>query len=200
MEDVLYFSASTGSHVSIIDYVGLLEGVDPNNQAISLSEAVRAAKIHATNTGRLYVILVQLDTESGKVRYSRAMVEHCDVLITWSYVDSEVRALHNLPIAVEKARDGELFEFDLPEDFATMSAGSRAVVNRTKRGGDRSSLSDEDASPFRSKKKSDDDEPSPKKKSSDKPKSKFAKTGDKKWSGKKESRGFKEIEIGSSIL
>lgn len=202
MEDVLYFSASTGSHVSIIDYVGLLEGVDPNNQAISLSEAVRAAKIHATNTGRLYVILVQLDTESGKVRYSRAMVEHCDVLITWSYVDSEVRALHNLPIAVEKARDGELFEFDLPEDFATMSAGSRAVVNRTKRGGDRSSLSDGDASPFRSKKKSDDDEePSKKKKPSDKPKSKFAKTGDKKWSGKKkESRGFKEIEIGSSIL
>lgn len=56
--------------------MGLLEGVDPNNQAISLSEAVRAAKIHATNTGRLYVILVQLDTESGKVRYSRAMVEH----------------------------------------------------------------------------------------------------------------------------
>lgn len=83
-----------------------------------------------------------------------------------------------------------------------MQQGIRFIYNysnRTKRGGDRSSLSDEDASPFRSKKKSDDDEePSKKRNPPINPKSKFAKTGDKVvWQEEVEAQ---EIEIGSSIL
>lgn len=134
MDDVLYMTAANNDQVTIIDYVGLLEDIDTNNQAATLSEAVRKAKVHATQNKRLYIILVQLDSESGKVRYSRGMNEHADVLITWSYVDAEVRATHELPMEVEKARDGELFGFLVAEDFATMSAGSRAAKAQAKRG------------------------------------------------------------------
>lgn len=133
MDDVLHLADATGSHVSIIDYLGLLNDISMENQAAALSEAVRKAKIHANNTGRLYILLVQLDSDTGKIRYSRGMQEHCDVALTWSYVDPEVRALHSLPITVAKARDGELFDFEVPEEFAYMSTGRRAILARNKR-------------------------------------------------------------------
>ena len=149
MDDVLHLADATGSHVSIIDYLGLLNDISTDNQAAALSEAVRKAKIHANNTGRLYILLVQLDSDTGKIRYSRGMQEHCDVALTWSYVDPEVRALHSLPITVAKARDGELFDFEVPEEFAYMSTGRRALLARNKR--DRSSRDDLSRKPPESK-------------------------------------------------
>lgn len=134
MDDVLHLADATGAQVSIIDYVGLLNDISTDNQAANLSEAVRKAKIHANNTGRLYILLVQLDSDSGKIRYSRGMQEHCDVALTWSYVDMEVRALKALPITVAKARDGELFEFEVPEEYGVMAIGRRALLHRQRVG------------------------------------------------------------------
>lgn len=130
MDEILAIAAATGSDVNIIDYIGLLSDIPTDAQAAALSDAVRKAKVHANATGKLYIILVQLDSDSGKVRYSRGMVEHADVLLTWSYVEEEIRAMHELPIQVAKARDGELFGFTYPEDFATMRTGSRAIASR----------------------------------------------------------------------
>lgn len=148
-DDVMYLASSTGAHISIVDYVGLLNGIDAGNQAACLSEVVRKFKVHASITGKLYILLVQLDSESGKVRYSRAMVEHSDVLITWAYVDAEVRALKSLPLNVEKARDGELFSFDVPEAFAAMAVGSRAARFMAKSGTEaRASIGKKDGGGF----------------------------------------------------
>lgn len=152
-DDVLHLTSSTGAHVSIVDYVGLLDGISIGNQAADLSEVVRKFKIHASTTGKLYILLVQLDSESGKVRYSRAMVEHSDVLITWAYVDAEVRALKELPLNVEKARDGELFSFGVPEAFAAMAVGRRAAQFMAKSGTEaRESIAKHDGGGFGGKK------------------------------------------------
>lgn len=193
MDDVLYMTAANNDQVTIIDYIGLLEDIDTNNQAATLSEAVRKAKIHATQNQRLYIILVQLDSESGKVRYSRGMNEHADVLITWSYVDAEVRATHELPMEVEKARDGELFGFLVAEDFATMSAGARAAKAQASRG----DANRDDMRRERPEAK-DDDAPTPKKKK------RPAGSGDRerfsrKPKDKPKARGFGELELSSVV-
>ena len=188
----------------------MLSDIPTDAQAAALSDAVRKAKVHATATGKLYIILVQLDSDSGKVRYSRGMVEHADVLLTWSYVEEEVRAMHELPIVVAKARDGELFAFAHPEDFATMRTGSRAIASRARADkGDRESLrrvpaptssddDDEDVAPKSSRAVKRPAKPSAK---SSAKKPMRSGVGDR-FQRKKpaESRGFGSFELGSGSI
>lgn len=120
IEDMLWMMTPYGAQVGIIDYVGLLEGVDDDNQWRKLSAIVRQCKVHAQRTGMLFIILVQLDDTSGKIRYSGGMREHADVVWKWNYSDPEVRETHVLPVEVIKARDGELFDMPLSEQFHVM--------------------------------------------------------------------------------
>ncbi|QYW05357.1 hypothetical protein pEaSNUABM25_00001 [Erwinia phage pEa_SNUABM_25] len=120
IDDVLYMSIPYGVHVTFIDYVGLLEGVDNDNQWRELSTIVRKAKVHANATGQLVVILCQLDDQSGRIRYSGGMREHADVVWSWNYSDPEIREGHVIPMQVMKARDGELFEMAIAEAFHLM--------------------------------------------------------------------------------
>jgi len=109
-----------GFKVIAIDYVSLLDGLDQDNQWRVLSEIVRQAKIFSQENNCLVIILVQLDLEDGKIRYSRGMVEHADVVWKWDYSKPEQRELHIIPMNVTKMRDGELVNFDLKEEFYVM--------------------------------------------------------------------------------
>ena len=120
IDDVLYMTVPYGVQVCFIDYVGLLEGVDNDNQWRELSTIVRKAKVHAQQTGQLVVILCQLDDQSGRIRYSGGMREHADVVWAWNYSDPEVRETKIIPVQVMKARDGELFEMPLRDMFEQM--------------------------------------------------------------------------------
>lgn len=124
MDDVLYMTIPYGADVCVLDYVGLLEGMDEDNQWRMLSGAVRQAKIHTQRTGKLFIILVQFDSDSNKIRYARGMKEHADVLWQWNYSDPEVRETRVLPVQIAKVRDGELFEMALEERFDIMRVGS----------------------------------------------------------------------------
>lgn len=120
IDDVLYMATAYNAEVTVLDYVGLLEGVDDGDQWKNLGSVVRRAKVQTQQSGKLIIILVQLDSETGKIRYSRAMQEHADVVWIWNYSDPEVRETGVLPIQVTKARDGELFEMPLKENFKQM--------------------------------------------------------------------------------
>lgn len=134
IDDVLYMSIPYGVHVTFIDYVGLLEGIDNDNQWRELSTIVRKAKVHANATGQLVVILCQLDDQSGRIRYSGGMREHADVVWAWNYSDPEVRESKRIPVQVMKARDGELFEMSLQDAFEVMQVkddGAEAPARST---------------------------------------------------------------------
>lgn len=120
IDDVLYMATAYNAEVTVLDYVGLLEGVDDGDQWKNLGSVVRRAKVHAQQSGKLIIILVQIDSDTGKIRYSQAMKEHADVVWTWNYSDPEIRETHVLPIQVIKARDGELFDLPLREAFEKM--------------------------------------------------------------------------------
>ena len=104
-----------------LDYVSLLEGVDDDNQWRVLSSIVREAKVFSRENKCLVIVLAQLDAESDKIRYSRGMKEHADIMWSWNYSKKEQREIKVLPINVDKARDGELFTFELGERFDIMT-------------------------------------------------------------------------------
>lgn len=120
IDDVLYMGAAYNTKVLCLDYVGLLEGLDDDSQWRKMSEIVRKAKIFSARTGTLVVILCQLDEESGKIRYSKGMREHADVVWAWNYSDPELRETRHIPVEIIKVRDGQLFTMPLKEAFDTM--------------------------------------------------------------------------------
>ncbi len=124
IEEVFQMIKPYGYNVVGLDYVSLLEGVDEDNQARMLSSILRQAKVYSRETASLVVILCQLDVDSNKVRYSRGMQEHADVVWKWNYSKPEQRELKIIPVDVDKARDAELFRFNLDDRFDVMTLNS----------------------------------------------------------------------------
>lgn len=122
IDEALRIVKPYGLDVVGIDYVSLLEGVDEDNQWRILSSIVREAKVFSRENKCLVIILCQLDADTDKIRYSRGMKEHADVMWSWNYSKKEQREIRVLPINVDKARDGELFTFELGERFDIMMA------------------------------------------------------------------------------
>ena len=105
----------------IIDYINLLteeEGTNKNsNDAKLLGDIAKEAKLQASATKTAWVMLAQLN-EQGDVKYSKAIKEHSDYMLTWVYGDAEKES-HLVEIFIAKARHSESFKFPLRESFKT---------------------------------------------------------------------------------
>tara|TARA_Y100001963_G_scaffold160013_1_gene267052 strand:+ start:5691 stop:7109 length:1419 start_codon:yes stop_codon:yes gene_type:complete len=120
VEDALAMVRAFNYKVICIDYIGLLEGMSGERQWQALGEAARICKLFAHEANCSVIILAQLDDGTDKLRYSKAMKEHADVVLQWNYSDPEVRAEKKLHIETSKARDGELVHFELDEQYEIM--------------------------------------------------------------------------------
>jgi hypothetical protein len=119
-----------GFNVVGIDYVSLLEGIDEKDQWKALSSIVRQAKIFSAENNCLVILLAQLDSEDDRIRYSKGMLEHADTAWTWNYYKPEQRETKVLPIKQIKARDQELYPFELAEMFETMTIDNMAGATK----------------------------------------------------------------------
>jgi replicative DNA helicase len=100
-----------------IDYINLLnkEDMDQKNEAQALGEIARLAKNQASATNAAWVVLAQLN-EQGIVKYSRAIKEHSDYMLSWTYGDAEKES-HIIEIDQQKSRNSAAFKFNLRENF-----------------------------------------------------------------------------------
>ena len=157
-----------GYQIIMIDYIGLLTGMDAQSQWFQLNEVAAQAKRFSNANNCLVIILAQLDDTTDKLRYAKGIKEHADTMWQWNYTKPEQRELHVLPIRCEKDRDGEVFNFDLAERYDVMTASN--MPDEASNDYDAGDVAD------------DDDEGRPKKKSK---KSKKSKKGDDDKKGKK---------------
>lgn len=123
INDVFRMIKAFSYQIVMIDYIGLLAGMDSESQWFQLSEVAAVSKRFSREGGKcLVVILAQLDDTTDKLRYSKGIKEHADTMWQWNYTKPEQRDVRILPIRVEKDRDGEVFNFDLAERYDIMSA------------------------------------------------------------------------------
>ncbi len=106
--------------VVAIDYISLLDDGGQKDQWKLLSDIARECKIFSAENHCLVILLAQLDSDDDRVRYSKGILENADNCWIWNYSKEEQRELHILPIKQLKARDQELFPFELRENFAMM--------------------------------------------------------------------------------
>lgn len=105
----------------IVDYINLLQTEETtgknSNDAKQLGDIAKEAKIQAGASKAAWVMLAQLN-DAGDVKYSKAIKENSDYMLTWVYGDAE-RESHLVEINIAKARHSPSFKFPLRESFKT---------------------------------------------------------------------------------
>lgn len=104
-------------HIILIDYINLLKmpkGVDTKD---ALSDIAREAKVFASTNNCIVILLAQLNDEE-RTKYAKAIEEHSDNVIVWSYPAS-VRPGY-IKVKQTKARNQVPYNYYMVEDFATM--------------------------------------------------------------------------------
>jgi len=119
IENLLEFLKPMQYDVIFIDYVGLLSGMNEDNQWLALSKAAAYAKRWAELNSCVVIGAVQV-TADGVVRYSRGMVEAASFAWLWTFSD-EQRKLGITEVQQAKARQGRMFPFKLKFDWAKMT-------------------------------------------------------------------------------
>lgn len=109
-----------GYDLIIIDYVGLV-GTEKEAQLWeSLGETTRQFKGVARRNDAVIAIMAQMDEETKKIKYSKAMRHHASYVWTWEYGEDEEESGQIL-VDQKKSRHCKPFPFALIANFETMS-------------------------------------------------------------------------------
>lgn len=129
--------------VIIIDYISLLKENGNVEQWKHLSDVAREAKRYTLKTGCLIIMLAQLD-QDNKIRYSRAIQEHADVVWTWSLSDAD-RENEKFTVNQTKGRNQGLISFEVNGKFECMQLTDGGSMSNDD-GGDEDSTETSDIS------------------------------------------------------
>jgi len=108
-----------GYDLILIDYVGLVQGDQKTALWENLGNITRAFKLMANDQNCAVVVFAQLDEDTNKVKYSKAMKHHSSYVWTWSYGEEEEQR-NEMTIEQSKARHCKPFPFDVIPNLSIM--------------------------------------------------------------------------------
>lgn len=108
-----------GYDVVYIDYIGLVKAPAGKEQHQVLGDIVRDCKLMAKKNNQLVVPMAQLDDETFKIKYSKAIKANCDFIWAWELNEME-KAMGVLRVNQYKVRHGPEVPFYLRIDLSKM--------------------------------------------------------------------------------
>lgn len=122
MEDVLFTLKPFHFDIIMIDYIGLLGGLDGDNQWKKMMDAARFAKRWAETNDATVLIAAQLNQEQV-IRYSKGICEHADLMWGWNAgkLCDATSGQKIIKIESQKGRNQEQLAFYLKVDYRKMS-------------------------------------------------------------------------------
>lgn len=119
INDISSITRTMGYDVIYIDYLGLLKANANKPQHEVLGDLTRDAKRMAKQCNALVVPLAQLDDESLKIKYSKAIKANCDFIWAWE-LNAKETEMGILEIKQYKVRHGPEIPFYLRIDLSRM--------------------------------------------------------------------------------
>lgn len=116
----------------LIDYVGLVDADQKGALWENLGTITRAFKAVARNQNNVVIVMAQLDEETNKVKYSKAMRHHSSYVWKWKY-EEEQQETNEVRVEMEKARHCKAFSFDLYANFSVMAFNDKVGSETTRR-------------------------------------------------------------------
>jgi hypothetical protein len=108
-----------GYDLVLVDYVGLVQGEQKAALWENLGNITRSFKLMANEQNCVVVVFAQLDEDTAKVKYSKAMKHHASYVWTWSYGEEEEER-GQLTVDQTKARHCKRFPFDILANMSVM--------------------------------------------------------------------------------
>ena len=110
--------------VIVVDYIGLIEGKSKEQQWESLGNIAKEFKQAAQAMNACIILLAQFDSDNNRIKYSRGIFEHANIVWGWHYGAEEestgiVEILQTAPIG--KNRNTRPFNFKLLFQLDTMT-------------------------------------------------------------------------------
>jgi len=129
VDEALAAASTYDADVRIIDYIGLLNGIDGDDQWQKLGAAARVAKLNADATKTVNILLCQV-SEDGKIRYARAISEHSNNSWIWVVGKEErEKEVGRIQIDQPKARNSRAFRFEQGFNWGQMKVVSVEEVS-----------------------------------------------------------------------
>ena len=116
---LLGYSKANGYNIVMIDYVGLLEGTDGDDQVKALGRIASMAKRWAVANRAIVVMAAQL-SDDGYIKYARKLKEDASTMWTFQRTPQD-RENNTLTVRQEKSRQQGDFPFTLFCDLSTMT-------------------------------------------------------------------------------
>lgn len=120
----------------LIDYVGLVDADQKGQLWENLGVITRAFKSVARNQDNVVIVMAQLDEETNKVKYSKAMRHHSSYVWKWKYEEEQAET-NEITLEMEKARHCRAFNMELYANFSVMSFADKVGSETTRRTIDR---------------------------------------------------------------
>lgn len=122
MEDVLFSLKPFKFDIVMIDYIGLLSGLEGDRQWQKMMDAVRFAKRWAESNDCTVLVAAQLNDEQV-IRYSKGMKEHADLFWGWNAgkLCDATTGEKVLKIESQKGRNQEQIAFYMKVDYRKMT-------------------------------------------------------------------------------
>ncbi|MCX6897012.1 MAG: AAA family ATPase, partial [Verrucomicrobia bacterium] len=116
-----------GYKVIVLDYIGLFDGMDEQDQWRAMMKATKQCKRFSDVNDCLVVLLAQLDENEFKLKFSRSLKDHADIV--WMFhIKEENKDVGEFDMNQTKGRDAISFSFPLSFDFAIKRVWDKTVV------------------------------------------------------------------------
>jgi KaiC/GvpD/RAD55 family RecA-like ATPase len=118
-EEILMMLKPFGFDVIFIDYIGLLKGIDGDDQWKAMRNVTRFCKRYAAINDMIIAVAAQLN-EEGLIRYAKGMVEDASNAFFFT-ANATTRETGIMWIDQPKARENLSFRFPVKIDYKTMT-------------------------------------------------------------------------------
>jgi replicative DNA helicase len=103
--------------VIICDYINLMAPINPRDKLWeNIGEAFRLAKRFAEKTQKIIIMIVQIDEDTGAIKYAKSIKHHSDGVWTWKWSDTE-KETGQIEVDQVKLRNFKPISFPLQAEF-----------------------------------------------------------------------------------
>lgn len=103
--------------VVVIDYINLMPPLNPRAAMWeNIGESFRLAKEFARRTSKAVIMIVQIDEETGAIKYAKSIRHHSDGVWTWKWSETE-KETGQVEIEQVKLRNFKPIKFPLQAEF-----------------------------------------------------------------------------------
>lgn len=115
--DVLVQAEVFNHDVVVLDYINLCKPLDPKRAMWeNIGEGFRLAKRWAEKTQKIVIMIVQIDEETGGIKYAKSIKHHSDGVWLWKWTDTE-KETGQIEVEQIKLRNFKPISFPLQAEF-----------------------------------------------------------------------------------